>query len=151
MIDAKTWDIRAVRPRIPPNQSCNPLVLVDLIVGQEWAATVGIQVLKNSGMVMRMPITPGGEQGLTPCPELWRAMAEAAKAAVMRHPDTRAHLESAPPKRAVKVGHKRRNIEAMPRCPRDERRRIKNSRASAGEAPGGMMARNHPPPGQAAS
>ena len=96
---ARTWTVTGCTPRIPRGERRNPLVIVDLLIGREWGATVAVQRKRKGGLALVLPMAADGQPGLTPPRELWDAMAAAALEAVKADAAALAHLATAPQSR----------------------------------------------------
>lgn len=83
--------VTALRVTIPDNDVRNPLVLVDLSLGDMCVVRVGMQ-RRKSGLVMHRPRAADGSEGLSVGGELWQRMADAALAIVLATPDAKARI-----------------------------------------------------------
>ena len=106
------WNVRGENVRIPEGDRRNPVVFMDLLIGQDWGVTVAMQLLRKSGFVLRLPTAPDGSPGIRPSAELMAAMERAADDALKAHPAAFEHLVSAFPAHRRKVGGKRPKTEA---------------------------------------
>ena len=100
---ARTWTVTGCTPRIPRGERRNPLVIVDLLIGQGWGATVAVQRKRKGGLALVLPMAADGTPGLTPPRGLWDAMAAAALEAVKADAAALAHLTT-PPQPRRKMG-----------------------------------------------
>jgi hypothetical protein len=98
-------------PRIPQEGRRNPIVFVDLTIGQDWGTTIAVQHQHKAGLVIRLPIAADGGPGIRPSASLLQAMTQAAGEAVKADPAAYEHLTKPHPAQRRKVGGKRLRAE----------------------------------------
>lgn len=95
------WNVRGENVRIPAGDRRTSIVILDLMIGADWGATVSLHRQKKTGLVMRMPTAADGAPGIRPPPDLLAAMERAAVEAVMADAVAMKHL-APPPRRKPK-------------------------------------------------
>lgn len=111
--ETQAWTVIGQNPRPMARPPKNPAALVDVVVNGEWRATVMLQHLKQSGLIMRLPMAAEGGPGLKVPLALWQAMADAALEAVKEAPDLHAALIGPHPV----TGAQRRRVVVRPEPP----------------------------------
>lgn len=83
--------VTALHVTVPDNDVRNPMVLVDLALGDMCVVRVGMQ-RRKSGLVMHRPRAADGTDGISVGAELWQRMADAALAIVLDTPEAKARI-----------------------------------------------------------
>jgi len=102
------WVITGSPPRRPPVVTGNPALLIDLALAPGLSITIMVQMLRKSGLTMRLPMSHGGGDGVMPSEDVRDAMLQAVLASVRACPEAVAHLQTPHPCQRQKVGGKKR-------------------------------------------
>ena len=105
------WVITGGPPRLPPMVTGKPAVLNDLAIAPGLSITVMLQILRNSGLIMRLPPAPGGGDGVVLNEAVRDAMLQAALDSVMLVPWAVAHMQTPHPNTRPKVGGRKQRGE----------------------------------------